>query len=185
MAASVEKTYSEALFSLVAEESGEKSSAVTDMLSELEAVEKIFAEVPEFLLVMDTPVVSAEEKGRLIDEAFSGKISGILLNFLKVLSERHRIGSFGRIVREFRTRYNEVFGIIELTVTTVVPLSVDLRDKIRDKMEKLTQKKILFKEKTDPSLIGGIVLDYGSTRLDGSVKTRLEALKNDIAGIIA
>ncbi|MCL2086803.1 MAG: ATP synthase F1 subunit delta [Oscillospiraceae bacterium] len=186
MATSFEKVYSEALFSLVSESAADGAQEVlTNMLSELKAVEQIFADTPEFVKLMKTPVVSQEEKLELIDKAFSGNVCEYLLNFLKVLVSNHRIGGFERVVREFRQRYNNAFGIMEITVTATAPLSDDLRGKIKAKMETLTNKTILLSEKVDTTLIGGIILDYGSTRLDGSVKTRLEALKNDITNIIA
>ncbi len=52
-------------------------------------------------------------------------------------------------------------------------------------MSEVTGKTVSVKEKIDPSLIGGVIIDYGSTRYDGSVRTRLSGLKKELGGVIA
>ncbi|MGN1109530.1 MAG: ATP synthase F1 subunit delta, partial [Oscillospiraceae bacterium] len=114
-----------------------------------------------------------------------GSISELTGNLLCVLTERGRMGCFGGIVKQFRILYNEHFKIAEITVTSSSPLSEQTRDKIMAKMSEVTGKTVSIKEKVDPSLIGGIVIDYGSTRYDGSVRTRLNGLKKELGGVIA
>ena len=52
-------------------------------------------------------------------------------------------------------------------------------------MSEVTGKTVSIKEKVDPSIIGGVVIDYGSTRYDGSIRTRLNELKKELGGVIA
>ena len=59
-----------------------------------------------------------------------------------------------------------------------------LKERIISKMSEVTGKKISVREKVDPSVIGGIVIDYGSTRYDGSVKARLNALRQELSSVI-
>ena len=84
-----------------------------------------------------------------------------------------------------RQLYNEHFRIAEITVTASAPLSESVREKIAAKMSEVTGKTVSIKEKVDPSIIGGVVIDYGSTRYDGSVRTRLNELKKELGGVIA
>ena len=79
---------------------------------------------------------------------------------------------------------NEKLGIAEITVTSPYPLSEEQREKIVKKMSDIIGKKIKMSEKTDRALMGGIVIDYGDTRMDGSVKTRLENLKGTLNQLI-
>ena len=89
-------------------------------------------------------------------------------------------------MKNFRALYNEHFRIAEITVTASAPLSESVREKIAAKMSEVTGKTVSIKEKVyDPSIIGGVVIDYGSTRYDGSVRTRLNELKKELGGVIA
>ena len=94
------------------------------------------------------------------------------------------MGCFSGIVKNFRALYNEHFRIAEITVTASAPLSESVREKIAAKMSEVTGKTVSIKEKV-PSIIGGVVIDYGSTRYDGSVRTRLNELKKELGGVIA
>ncbi len=185
MAASVEQTYADALFSLVLEESGKTSVTPETVLNELLQAEQVFNDVPEFIKVMNTPTVSRPEKLELIQKTFENKVSDYTFRFLNLLSDKGRMGYFGKICRAYNKMYNEKYGIVEIVVITSQPLDEVQRAKIIAKMTGITGKTVKLKEKVDTSIIGGIIMDYGSTRLDGSVKTRLESLKKDIAGIIA
>ena len=153
---------------------------------ELSMLEKIFGENPELIKLMGTPTIAAEEKLALIKDIIkSGNISEYTGNLLCILAERSRFNCFEGIVKCFRTKYNEHFKIAEIVVTTSTPLSDDMRSKIIAKMSQVTGKTVMIREKLDPDIIGGIVIDYGSTRYDGSVKARLNAIKNELGSVIA
>ncbi|MGN1340044.1 MAG: ATP synthase F1 subunit delta [Oscillospiraceae bacterium] len=178
-----EKVYAGAFFELCLEEA---SGALKDILAELDGLNGVFSENPDFVKLLGTPTVPVEEKLRMVKEIISdGKISELTGNLLCVLTERGRMGCFGGIVKQFRILYNEHFKIAEITVTSSSPLSEQTRDRIAAKMSEVTGKTVSIKEKVDPALIGGIVIDYGSTRYDGSVRTRLNGLKKELGGVIA
>ncbi len=178
-----EKVYGEAFFSLCMEDAPEK---VTDILEELNALDGIFRENAEFVKLMGTPTVSVDEKIAFIDELCkAGGVSELCRNLMCLLAERSRFGCFEGVVKNFRDMYNLQFGIAEITVTTKSPLSEKARAEIIAKMSSITGKKISIREKLDADIIGGIIIDYGSTRYDGSVKSRLNALKNELGSVIA
>ena len=120
----------------------------------------------------------------LIKDAFEGRVSDYTYRFLMILAENGRLEFFGKINRYFSSRCNERLGIAEITVVTTAPLSEELKAKIKLKMTQVTGKTITLKEEIDSSLIGGIVLKYGSKSFDGSVKARLDALKAEIGSVI-
>lgn len=177
-----EKVYGEAFFELCLEELADKAG---DILAELDALDGIFSENAELEKLMSTPTVPIEEKLGLMREIItSGNVSELCGNLLCVLAERGRFNCFGGIVKTYRAMYNEHFRIAEITVTTKEPLTDKLRSDIIARMSAVTGKKISVKEKIDADIIGGIIIDYGSTRYDGSVKARLNALKNDLSSIM-
>ncbi len=178
-----EKVYGEAFFELCLEETPDK---LKDIFAELNALQEIFAENPELVKIMDTPTVTGEEKLSLIkDIVREGNVSEYSGNLLCVLAERGRFGCYGGIVNNFRAKYNEHFKIAEIVVTTSAPLTDELRAKIVKKMSEVTGKTVSIQEKLNPDIIGGIVIDYGTTRYDGSVKARLNAIRNELSSIIA
>ena len=177
-----EKIYGDAFFSLCREE---KPEGLKDVLGELLELEKIFSENPGFIKLMSTPTVSLEEKLSLLGEIIkAGNLSELCGNLLCVLCEKHRMNCFSGIVKYFRELYNDEFKIAEITVTTSDPLSDATRQKIAEKMSKVIGKTVSITEKVDKKLIGGIVIDYGSRRYDGSVRSRLDALKGELGSVI-
>ena len=126
-----------------------------------------------------------EKLGMMRDIISRGEISEITGNLLCVLTERGRMNCFGGILRNFRASYNEYFKIAEITVTSSAPLPEAVVEKIRAKMSEGTGKTVSVKEKVDPALIGGVVIDYGSTRWDGSIRSRLAGLRKELGGVIA
>ena len=76
-------------------------------------------------------------------------------------------------------------NIAEVKVTTSVPLSDGLKTKLKAKLEKVWGKSVILTETVDPDIMGGIVVNYGNTMMDGSVKSKLEAIQKQIKGIIA
>lgn len=177
----VEKNYGDALFELIIEEKADMLKAVRDELTE---VNEILEQVPDFIKLTKTPTVPVADKVALIEEAFKGRVSDYTYRFLMILTENGRLQYFGRINRYFSSICNEHLGIAEITVVTTSPLSEGTKEKIKEKMTKVTGKTISLREEIDPSIIGGIVLKYGSKSFDGSVKARLDALKNDIGSVI-
>lgn len=181
MTGMVEKNYGDALFGLILEENADMLKTVQD---ELNAVAKILQDAPEFIKLMKTPTVEMKDKLSIIEEAFKDRVSGYTYRFLLVLAEGGRLSWFDRICRYFNSLCNDRFGIAEVTVVSTEPVSEALKADIRRKMAEITGKSVVLKEETDPSLIGGVVLKYGSRSFDGSVRARLEALRKEIGGVI-
>ncbi len=178
-----EKVYGEAFFELCCEQD---ESRLSDTLAELRGLSDIFGDNPEFVKLMGTPTVSAEEKVQLCrDIAAKGNVSELVGNLLCVLAEKGRMGCFEGTVKRFAELYNDKFKLAEITVTATEPLSDSLKKQIAEKMSQIIGKTVTIREKVDKSIIGGIVIDYGSRRYDGSVKARLDALRNELGSVIA
>lgn len=176
------KTYAEALFSLVTEE---KESDLTQVFDDLNGIAGIFKAEPDFMKLLKVPTIPVDEKLAVIKEAFEGKIHAYALNFLYVLTENNRADSFSKILEHFTMLYNDRMNLADVTVTSAKPLGDEIVEKIKAKMTKVTGKTVNLTLKTDPSVIGGVVISYGNTVIDGSVRARLEKLRTDIAGTIA
>lgn len=180
MAGSVENVYSRALLEIAAEDGSMK-----ELDSELDALSEIFSANPELTDVLCAPTVTDEEKLSLIKSVFEGRVSATAFNFLCVLAEKNRCRYLRGIAQEFRNGYYEAAGIAEVTVTTVSPIKEDARERLVAKLEKKYGKTVILREKTDPSILGGMIVACGGSMMDGSVKTRLENMHKQIKDMIS
>ena len=106
-----------------------------------------------------------------------------MLNFLKILCEKGTLRELPGCARAFRVKYNQAHGILEATATSAIPMTAEQTERLHEKQEAVTGKKIDLKTKVEPGVLGGIRLDIEGTELDGTVKNRLASLRRSIAGI--
>ena len=112
---------------------------------------------------------------------FGGKISVYTENLIKLMLLKSRVKYVGEVYKEFTLSYNALFDIIGVTVTSAYELTSGEVAKIAARVsEKYGGKEVVITEKVDPALIGGAVIDVGTTRLDGSIKANLKSLHSDL-----
>ncbi len=172
------KRYGGSLYDLAAEE-----GLTARLLAELETAAAALKREPDYQRLLATPSVPLKERCGLLDAAFAAA-HPYTVNFLKVLCEEGAIAELSGCLSAYRARYNEDNGIIEVTARTAVALTDAQREKLCAKLAALTGKTIRLTDTLDPSVLGGVRLDWGSTRLDGTVRSRLEALGEAIAGAV-
>lgn len=180
MTGMIEKTYAQAVFEL-----GLEDDTLDTLYREITEVSHIFDANPELMKLLSAPTISTEEKLSVLGRLFKGKISEEAYHFLCVLTEKNRAKFLGKIAAELKQKYNDHYGIVEITATTSIPLSEALRTKLISKLESVSGKKINLVERLDKSILGGIVLNYGNTQMDASVKARLDALRLQMKNLIA
>ena len=172
------KMYGGSLYDLAAEEGLE-----TRILGELDEVQQLLRQNPDYLRLLSTPSIPKKERCGLLDEALRGQVHLYVLNFLKILCEKGTLRELSGCARAYRLRYNQAHGILEATATSAVPMTAQQTQALHAKLEKLTGKTIDLKTKVDPGVLGGIRLDMEGTELDGTVQNRLAALRRDIASV--
>lgn len=121
----------------------------------------------------------------MIEKVFANQLSTSTFNFLKILVDKSRVAAFPQIADEFKNLLNAARNIKEVTAITASPLSEDLKAALIEKLQAITGSEIVLNHLVDSSLIGGILIKIGNEQIDGSVKSRLEGLKQDISAIIA
>ena len=167
----VGSVYGEALYSLAREEGMEAS-----LLEELKVLDQSFSQEPGFLKLLSAPNLSKEERCKIIDDCFRGKVHEYVLSFLKILTEKGYIRRFSECVAAFRQQYNDDHGILCVTAVTAVPLTVAQEEKLCAKLSGITGKTIDLANRVDPSCMGGVRLDYDGKRLDDTISHRLDAI---------
>ncbi|MCM1329402.1 MAG: ATP synthase F1 subunit delta [Ruminococcus sp.] len=180
MTGTAEKVYSEAVFELAKEQ-----GSTDEIKDELAALAVVFNDNPELGKLLSAPTVNMTEKLELVEKLFKGKVSDTSYNLLCVVTEKGRARLVPSIAEDYKNRWYEMKNIAEVKVTSSVPLSDGLRTKLKAKLEKVWGKSVILTETVDPEIMGGIVVNYGNTMMDGSVKTKLEAIQKQIKGVIA
>ncbi len=167
--------YGQSLYDLAAEE-----NLTDEILGQMQTVNTIFAENPDYITLLSEPSVPKKERLQLVDEAFGDDLQAYLKNFIKVLLERGMLREFSGCCRRFRSCYNTDHGIAEAVVTSAVKLSSEQSEQLKAKLEKISGKQVLLKEKTDPDILGGIRVELDGQLFDGSVKGRLSELRKKV-----
>lgn len=165
------RVYSRSILEL-AEERGQ-AEAVLDELMELV---KYLDRNPEFEQFLGSPLVEAEDRGRTVEKALRGRASDLLVDSLQVVNRKGRLGLLRAIAEGYRIEFRDLRGIADAHVRTAVPLSEAMRTRVRESVARFTGKQPFLIEKVDPSLIGGIVIEVGGQKIDGSVSSRLREL---------
>ena len=175
----VGSVYGEALYTLARDEGLSRI-----ILSQLTALEGCFSQEPDFLRLLSTPNLSKEERCRILDNSFRGKIHPYLLNFLKILTEKGYIRHLGHCTAACRNLYNRDNGILPVTAVTAVTLTEAQKAKLTAKLAMITGKMIHLTNKLDPNVLGGIRLDYEGKRVDDTVSHRLDAIRSHLKNTV-
>ena len=171
----VHRTYAKALFDAAKEQ--DRLDAVRDDLAEfVEAA----ATVPELRNLLRNPELDPRAKAAALNEIL-GDADELVRNFLRLLAEKGRAGELPEIADELDTLVAVEQRILDVELTTATELSDADFDRILGSIEDASGRKVQATRKVDPDLIGGIVLQAGSMRLDASVRGRLERLRHDLA----
>lgn len=172
----VARRYAAALADVVAG-SGETET----VKNELKTWEEMLNTNGDLQTAFRNPAISQTDKEKVL-ESLIGKTkpTKTTANFLRVLLRNSRLTEIGEINRKFASVLEERSGVVSANITSARELSEAQKSEMRASLEKLTGKQINLEFKTDESLIGGIVTRLGSTVYDGSVKTQLQELKQQL-----
>jgi F-type H+-transporting ATPase subunit delta len=170
----VDRVYATALFEAAREQG--RLEPVREQLQQVVAAE---AEVPELRELLRNPQLDPRARASALEEVLSGG-EELLRNFLLVLADKGRTGSLEEIAREFERLIAEHEGIVHAELTTAVELSDEEAQTLLRQIEQASGREVEATRSVDPDLIGGIVLQVGSHRLDASVRGRLERLRREL-----
>jgi F-type H+-transporting ATPase subunit delta len=173
---SVARRYARALLSLGLEEGRHERLG-----EELEGVVRALEESREAGAMLKNPGHTLEHRHAALNAVAGGmKLSPITLNFLRLLIDRQRIADIAAIARAYRAMLDQQIGRVRATVTAAAPLTKDEVERLREAIAAMTGRTIILDSKTDPSIIGGVVAQVGATMFDGSLRTQLERMREEL-----
>jgi F-type H+-transporting ATPase subunit delta len=168
------RTYARALFE-AAKEKGRLAQVREELGDFVAAVE----EVPQLDALLRNPQLDPRAKAQALEDVLGGA-DELVRNFLLLAVEKHRGGQLREIHREFERLMAQEERRLTVELTTAYELSDDDALQIVGQIEQASGRPVDATRNVDPELIGGIVLQAGSLRVDASVRGRLERLRREL-----
>jgi ATP synthase F1 delta subunit len=167
--------YARSMFEVAKEQ--DKLDVVREQLGEFAGALEQTRELQVFFF---SPYFSTTEKQDGLDRAVSGA-EAVVVNFLKLLIENHRMPVIFRVRREYDRLWEEENKLLPVRVTSAVELDSGTVSRIGDKIAEQTGRKVELSSEVDPDILGGIVVRVGNSILDASIRNRLEQLRKSVA----
>jgi len=169
--AAAQRLYARALF-----EAAREQNRVDDVVTELGDFAEAVRTVPELRSLLENPQLDPAAKGAALADLL-GDADPLVRNFLLVLAEKGRAGELDEIARELDDLVAREAGRLNVELTTAFELSEEEADGIVKQIEQASGRTVEATRSVDPALVGGIVLQAGTYRVDASVRGRLERLR--------
>ncbi len=177
-AETVARRYAAALADVVIK-TGETNSVKT----ELKTWEQMISSNSQLLEAFSNPSIAQENKEKVLESLLAKTVpTKTTANFLRILLRNSRLTEISEINERFDSILDERSGIVSAQITSANPLSDSEKKELETNLNKVTGKKVSPNYIVDESIIGGIITRIGSTVYDGSIKTKLEELKQELIG---
>ncbi len=150
---------------------------------ELKTWERMVHDNPLLMEAFSNPTIPYDQKSKVLN-ALLAKSNGrpTTANFLKLLLRNQRFGELAHVNAKLSEIMDERAGVVSALVISARPVSQAVQSALEQTLERITHKRIRLSFETDESLLGGIVTRIGSTIYDGSVRSQLERLGQELAG---
>ncbi len=167
--------YSKALFAYA-----QDANSLDAVHEDMNVLLQVAKENPDMLRLLSDPIIRKNQKEEFLS-SFSDKFSSETKNFLDFLLEYRRFESLTAIIEAFNTLYDEYKNIASGTAVSAIKLNEDELSRISQAYaKKYGFKELILTNKVDPSILGGIILKVGDRIIDGSIRTRLQQIREQL-----
>jgi F-type H+-transporting ATPase subunit delta len=172
----VARVYAEALLN-AAEQAGQVDEVLADYQSLLDNVEAPRSDLRNFFV---SGVIGRITRGEIIRKTFEDRAHPMLVDFLSVLNDHDRLTLLPAILFETRELRDRRARRVPVALYTAVPPTEEQVDRIRRTLRERLKLEPLVESKTDATLLGGLKLRIGDWVFDGTVRTTLEQIRDQI-----
>jgi len=166
--------YARSLFEVAKDQ--DKLDLVRDQLG---AFADALNETRDLQVFFFSPYFSTAEKEDGLDRVVSDADPAVL-NFLKLLIEKHRMPVVFRIRATYDALWEDENRLLPVQITSAVELDKQVVSQLGDRIAEQTDRKVDISADVDPDIVGGIVVRVGNSVLDASVRNRLEQLRRQV-----
>ncbi len=163
------QNYAKALF-----ETGQNFAA------DLDCVQKVITTSDDFNSIISNPAIDLQLKYSILDEIFQNQIDEKVLRFIKILTEKNRLGEFNEICAAYNEKVQDANNIKIAEITSAIELNDEIKTKIVTKLSEKLNKKIHPQWKINPEIISGLVFKIGDDIIDTSLQTKIESIGKNI-----
>ncbi len=156
----------------VAEEQGQAEA----LEEELAGLVSVLDRHPDFETFLTSPLIQEGPHVEVIEKAFRGKASDLLVDSLQVIGRKGRLGSLRAVATEYRKALRHLRGWMDVHIRTAVPLTDALRARLTDAITAAVDRKPTLIEHVDPSLVAGVVIELEGRKVDATLASRLNQL---------
>ena len=172
----VARRYAQALLEL-----GGESGTLDKLVEDMSAVAAAWETSHDLRNALENPLVALEAKKAVMNELCEQVgAAPTTKNALQMLVDRRRIKTLPYVAQYLRELADARKGVLRAEVTTAVPLSDAYYVRLQAELERMTGKKVVVDKKTDPALVAGVIARIGDRIFDGSLRTRLQSLKDSL-----
>lgn len=179
MAKLVSKVYGDALYAAAGE-----TGRLDEFFEDVKELQEVLSDNRDWDLLMDSPKIVREEKQKLIEDTFSGKVAGEIIGLMRLLVEKGHYKDTLAVFAYFIELVKEAKGIGVAFVETALELSDEQKAKVEEKLLETTHYQTFEMHYTcDESLIGGMIIRIGDRVVDSSIRTKLYDLSKNLKNI--
>jgi F-type H+-transporting ATPase subunit delta len=135
---------------------------------------------PRVEALLGNPRVTSDQLAKLVIDIAGPELGAHGANFVQTLAENHRLGYLPEIATLFDEMKDEAEKVIDVTVTSAAPLDDGQRKTLTTALERKLKRGIRMQCHTDPTLLGGAVLQAGDLVIDGSLRTQLNRIAYEL-----
>jgi F-type H+-transporting ATPase subunit delta len=152
-------------------------------LQQLRSFAALLKERPDGRRLLQNPALVGDRRKRLMTEVSKAlSLDRNVSNFINILTDRNRLPLLDEIIVEYERLLDQRLGIVRARVTAARTLDAAQREALAASLAEVTGKQVRMEVDVDPSLIGGVIAQVGSTIYDGSVRQQLQAFKSRLVG---
>jgi F-type H+-transporting ATPase subunit delta len=165
-------SYAQALLDLAGEAGTEQATG-----AELADVRKLIDDSPDFHELLANRGIGEGDREGLLVRIFDGRVSPLLMNFLKLVNTKGRAGMIGEMSAAYDDLLDAKFGKIEVDVTVAHRLDDAQVETVRQKVSAAINRDAVIHQYVDDSIIGGLILRVQDKLIDGSVRAQLDRMR--------
>ena len=143
----------------------------------LQTIKEVIGNSEEFKELLSSPAIPKEERVKIVEDSFGGRVHEDLVAFLCVLTQKGHIRDIDECFEVFDEIYKESAKKSTAYVTSAVELDDATKERLVDKLQTMTGHLVEAVYKIDESLIGGLIVEIDGKRIDGSLRKRLKEIK--------